>query len=131
MSTFEDVETQNASRPRSERTGANGRGRWRFSAWTAGVLFGGPIELETRGNLREWMAMSEGERIAALPLVAMWRDVDGVHPTTSGYERAFREPTAPPLRHPRTALPLLGPWAPPVASGRWILYHPDGVIGSS
>lgn len=66
MSTFEDVETQNARRPRSERTGAKGRGRWRFSAWTAGVLFGGPIELETRGNLREWMAMSEGERIAAL-----------------------------------------------------------------
>jgi hypothetical protein len=50
--------------------GAKARGRWRFSTWTAGILFGGPIELETRGNLRDWMVMSEGERIEALH--ALW-----------------------------------------------------------
>lgn len=29
-------------------------------------------------------------------------------------------------RRPRTALPLLGPWAPPLPSGGWILCLPDG-----
>lgn len=120
-----------------ERRGATGRGTWRFSAWMADVLFGGPIELETRGNLREWMVMSEDERIAALSV--FW--ADGIRRRR---EIAGEGPA--PLRQARTSLGygLIGTLESPEddlddleiyggtivsgstvpADGKWILYVP-------
>jgi hypothetical protein len=109
-------------RERAATIGAKGRGLWRFSALTAGVLFGGPIELETRGNLMEWMVMSESERIEAL--AASWSD--GLR-----RQREMAGEGPPPSRQARTSLGfgLFGQWAPP--DGRWqrrtfALSLPDG-----
>lgn len=131
MSSFEDIETQNARRPLPGRAHLHGRGRWRFSGLRDELLAGRAAEVEFCGDMREWLTMTDGERWEAL-----WSLVHARR------EAAMVEGPAP-LRLPRTALGLChaGPIAPappepygltrfgaskPTVDGEWILYLPGG-----
>ncbi len=126
MSTFEDVETQNGRRWRGslQRVAVDAdpvrrRSRAGLSVGRAivdnPVFMGASIWEEIRsGDLREWMTMSARERHSDLHR----RVVDAY-----AKHAAAIEPR--PSRSPRTALPLLGPWAPPLAGAavvEWALH---------
>jgi hypothetical protein len=120
MSSFEDIETQNGRRfpvhGRSKVAGfyAGQRGAAR-AVVDDPALIGAEVLAEIRGgDFREWMTMDRVERVTEL--YRRYRSALDAHAATV-------EPR--PSRSPRTALPLLGPWAPPSIRMTVTLDGPD------
>lgn len=116
MSSFQDIETQNARRPHPGGARLHGRGRWRFSGLRDELLNGRAAEVEFCADMTEWMVMTEMDR---------WNELFRLAHEKRG--ASLRDGPAP-LRLPRTALGLChaGPIAPPSSAISVRIRLPDG-----